>query len=87
LNAVRKGQFPGEIDCVRLQPRCQTLLSLAQKSKMRLERGSIGIRLCKRPVGCNAVGAFSSRGAAFKRASNVFTLACAGKVKSVKLAA
>ena len=40
----------------------------------------------KRKIG-NAAGAFSSRGAAFKRASNVFTLACAGEVKSVKLAA
>jgi hypothetical protein len=40
----------------------------------------------KRKTG-NAAGAFSSRGAAFKLASNAFTLACAGKVKSVKLAA
>jgi hypothetical protein len=40
----------------------------------------------KRKIG-NAAGALSSRGAAFKLASNVFTLACAGEVKSVKLAA
>ena len=70
--------------CSRVAKHCWRSL---RNLKLRLERGSIWNSPLQTPVGRNAAGAFSSGGAAFKRASNVFTLACAGEVKSVKLAA
>jgi len=75
-------------DCkVRLQPRCQTLLALAQKFKI-APRKRIDFEFAFANVGSAVTPPVRSAvgGAAFKRGSNVFTPACVARPKSVKLA-